>query len=506
MSFKEWMRALRVGGPGSALPRQIITALLAVAILIALSALNALAVHDAKFEMDGNTADGSSGVQSSQIDWENFFNASGQELALPAGGWVDSGFRADFAAPDRTSLTGGGSKDIYGFQSGAWKCKSKSFSTSDLKFDLVNTYAAAFRAPATIGNVNVGDRVLYASGERADNNGSANFGVWFLQDKTVNCEGDGGSGNDTEQFVGQHRDGDVLIVAQLVSGGSTADLTAYEWVGTDATGHLEQLGGGTALNAKCGVNVDDRLCAIANADTINPPWAPDKQLLSPQFAEMAINLTQLGVTGCFSSFLTDTRSSHEPNSVLHDFAVGSLDTCPPAGGTKFKDANANGVKDASESGLGGWKIHLLDAAGNDVKTAQTTAADGTYSFTSVDTSGGFKLCEENQTGWVQTYPTASTTGSVGCPTGYAARGWSVSAGSSSFHFGNAPLSQVQVNFLPLGELPNGDDATRATSISCVGPGSGGTSVGSSTNSNTLTTSSVTVAKSSIVCTITFVDP
>ena len=228
-------------------------------------------------------------------------------------------------------------------------------------------------------------------------------------------------------------------------------------------------------------------------------------------------------------------------------------------GVKFKDANANGLQDTSEynattgaGGLGGWTIKLYQdnnatggvgdgsltsadtqASGWPKTTTTTTSAtstNGTYSFTGVP-PGDYVVCEvvdnapagpsntppaETHVGWVQSYPTASTTGSGGCTLSGAelgARGWpvTVTSGSSTTaqNIGNTPLSNITVTFNPLAKLPDGTTAaTKATSISCVdkGAGTGSGSVGSNTNSNTKTTDDVKLNQSSVVCTITYTDP
>jgi hypothetical protein len=65
-------------------------------------------------------------------------------------------------------------------------------------------------------------------------------------------------------------------------------------------------------------------------------------------------------------------------------------------------------------------------------------------------------------------------------------------------------SGPSVGFLPQATLPNGDPATKATEISCVDTNNN--SVGSSQNTNTLTTNNVLTNQSSVVCTITYTDP
>jgi len=173
-------------------------------------------------------------------------------------------------------------------------------------------------------------------------------------------------------------------------------------------------------------------------------------------------------------------------------------------GTKFKDKDDDGVRDAGEQGLGGWEIHAFNA-GSDVHT--TTASDGTYSFTLLP--GTYTLCEtlSGQTGWVQSAPATGadcsghTHGGTITPgaTGYTVT--VVSQGTvTARDFGNTPLSKVKVDFLPQATLPGGGDATHATSITCT-PGGG------NTNSNTFTTDSVRISQgTTITCVITYVDP
>ena len=180
-------------------------------------------------------------------------------------------------------------------------------------------------------------------------------------------------------------------------------------------------------------------------------------------------------------------------------------------GMKFKDADADGVKDAGEPGLGTWVIHLFgtDGRGNAVHQHATTAADGTYSLSVPP--GTYTVCEQTsgKPGWVQSFPTSGAT----CSSPHdgqtlGAIGYSVTTTSGGTNpnrdFGNKPASRATVTFEALADLPSGADATHATSISCVDAAN--QSVGSVTNSNTLTTNNVFTNQSSLVCTITFMDP
>jgi SdrD B-like domain len=178
-------------------------------------------------------------------------------------------------------------------------------------------------------------------------------------------------------------------------------------------------------------------------------------------------------------------------------------------GMKFKDRNDNGAKDAGETGLSGWKIHVFNSLGTEVAGSPVTTDDsGNYSISL--NPGTYTVCEEitDHAGWVQSYPTASTADSTSCTAlgaSLAARGWSVtvvSQGSTSLRdFGNTPLSKINVDFLPQAKLPDGTtDATHATSISCS-PGGG------NTDSNTFTSPDLRISQgTTITCTITYVDP
>ena len=71
-------------------------------------------------------------------------------------------------------------------------------------------------------------------------------------------------------------------------------------------------------------------------------------------------------------------------------------------GTKFDDANADGVFDATEEVLSGWTIELTDADGALIDSA-VTDADGNYAFTGLE-PGTYGIREVQQAGWTQTLP------------------------------------------------------------------------------------------------------
>ena len=78
---------------------------------------------------------------------------------------------------------------------------------------------------------------------------------------------------------------------------------------------------------------------------VNPPWtSPDADggnLNVNEFYEGAVDLTALGLPECFANVLANSRSSQEPGSTLHDFALGQFQTCNPSTTMNSTAATAN---------------------------------------------------------------------------------------------------------------------------------------------------------------------
>ena len=156
------------------------------------------------------------------MDWDSFFNADGSEKALPTG-FTASSFDRDFLTNANgtfntadTTTFATGSKDTLPITPG-WQC---SFSNNvNSKIDVMNAYAAAYTAAN-------GDEILYFALEKNANEGNNNVGFWFLQDE-VACAS--ASGNNP--FVGDHTDGDLLIVSAFTNGGLVSTIDVYRWNG-----------------------------------------------------------------------------------------------------------------------------------------------------------------------------------------------------------------------------------------------------------------------------------
>jgi hypothetical protein len=95
------------------------------------------------------------------------------------------------------------------------------------------------------------------------------------------------------------------------------------------------------------------------------------------------------------------------NITGNDFGNHRVFSPPTKSGTKFKDLNNNGARDQGEPGLGGWTIDLLDTS-NQVLQQTQTDQNGNYTFF-IPAAGTYRVCEEQQDGgWVQTFPNAGT--------------------------------------------------------------------------------------------------
>ncbi|MDB9455412.1 bluetail domain-containing putative surface protein [Dolichospermum circinale] len=76
-------------------------------------------------------------------------------------------------------------------------------------------------------------------------------------------------------------------------------------------------------------------------------------------------------------------------------------------GSKWNDANANGIWDEGEKALAGWTIYIDSFTNGKLdpwEISTVTNADGKYTFSNLG-PGEYAILEVNQTGWIQTFPT-----------------------------------------------------------------------------------------------------
>jgi uncharacterized repeat protein (TIGR01451 family) len=259
------------------------------------------------FELDGNV------TRTTTHDWDQVF-ADNNASPPTVSGAVASSFITDKVNSNTDDIfQGGGSKDTQGIQSGKWLFTG---SKPQPKDDITHAYAAAYNDPSN------GHLILYAGLDRYDDSGDATAGFWFFQNEIK--ENPNVTTNGGHPFTGEHKDGDILLVSDFTTGGSTSTIKVFKWVGNDATGHLVALNNGNPISGDT--------FAIVNDSPISVPWSYTNKggAHSPaagEFLEEGIDLTALGLEGCFSSFLAETRSSQSPTATLSDFALGSFALC-----------------------------------------------------------------------------------------------------------------------------------------------------------------------------------
>ncbi len=282
------------------------------------------------FELDGNAFHAGS-----SHDWDQVF-ADRNGPPFSASDANNVVFATDITGAGDDILTGGSTKDINDIPSWLWK-QSATTSVQD-KDDIENAFAAAYTATN-------GHTVGYFGLDRYSIDGDATAGFWFFKDGVAKSGLGGGNGTG---FTGQHTEGDILVVIDFVNGGSSGEATVYYWHNGALT--LKTTGG------ECDGSQQDA-CAITNTQDANSPWsytpksgtanvfpAADVKQNGSQGAgalyEGGIDLTALGLdTGCFSSFMAETRSSQEPTSTLSDFVLGNFSFCaPPVIETQVSDS------------------------------------------------------------------------------------------------------------------------------------------------------------------------
>src|SRR5207245_9660054 len=105
---------------------------------------------------------------------------------------------------------------------------------------------------------------------------------------------------------------------------STPTINVFKGVCNDSTGSLVALNNGNPINGDT--------FAIVNGAPISVPWSYTNksgatQPAAGEFLEEGVDLTALGLQGCFSSFLAEPRSSQSPTATMSDFVIGQLPLC-----------------------------------------------------------------------------------------------------------------------------------------------------------------------------------
>ena len=281
----------------------------------------ALAVHDeGLFELDGNAVSGAAAGE----DWDHVFAGTDSADATAKVTDLTNSNSDDI-------FTGGGSKDEHDTTDWLWTT-----SKPQAKNDIAHAYAAAYTATNAD---TAGHTIVYFGLDKYDASGDNFVGFWFLQGQVHKT----GAGNPPgSPFSGAHTAGDILVLADYTNGGGVSAFSVYKWVtsGGDVSTHLDTVATGVPCT---GAPATDVACATTNTATETAPWAfEDKSgktdFLAGEFFEGGIDLTALGLdTGCFTSFIAETRSSQSTDATLSDFAGGQFSFCvPPTIATQVK--------------------------------------------------------------------------------------------------------------------------------------------------------------------------
>jgi uncharacterized repeat protein (TIGR01451 family) len=222
-----------------------------------------------------------------------------------------------------TIFTTGGSKDDLDIPN--WRHTSGSVPDKD---EITNAYAANYFSG--------GSQYVYYGGDRFANNGASTIGFWLFK----NPVGPITSGPLAGTFSGVHAVGDLLIVSDFTTGGRISTIRLFKWVGTggDATanGTLQTI---PITTPPARIDCLDtslplgNICATVNNATETAPWSYTPKFgtagtfPSGSFIEGSVDLTALGIGGCFSTFLAETRSSPSADSQLKDFVLGNFQVC-----------------------------------------------------------------------------------------------------------------------------------------------------------------------------------
>ena len=215
-----------------------------------------------------------------------------------------------------------------------------------------------------------GDQHVFFGADRFATNGTKDAGFWFFHDtvapvdpvgggdgtftgthtEPVDGDGDGfcnpdegGIGGpsttpDCDKYDDNDTGGDVLILTSFSGGGAVVTARVFEWIGPAGTtaALLER-----STSADCVPGNDSQeVCATVNNTTVESGtfadglWPydgksepADNEIASGGLLEGGVNLTDLGLEGCFSSFMATSRSSDSLTADPKDFILGNFEAC-----------------------------------------------------------------------------------------------------------------------------------------------------------------------------------
>ena len=254
------------------------------------------------FQLDGNSADPNGA--SAPDDWDTLAGGGGSAKSF-------SGIVPDGTGSSDTGYGSGLTKDTYDVPNWTWVTGT----VTPGKSNIAHTYAAAYP-----------NGLLYFGQDKPASSGVNAVGFWFFQNK-VGLDSGVTGGN----FVGTHKDGDLLITSDFTNGGNTSIINIFKW----QSGALVQQSTSSTPGVECGASSGPlAACMISNQTAFTaqwPPYPPGFAVDQYSFVEGGIDLTKiygsLDAVPCFTNFLADTRTSASEDADLKDFALGNVDTC-----------------------------------------------------------------------------------------------------------------------------------------------------------------------------------
>lgn len=172
-------------------------------------------------------------------------------------------------------------------------------------------------------------------------------------------------------------------------------------VGNTKTDSLKVTNTGSVVVTIGGVITDNSVFEISN----------DSAKLEPgETIAFAIDFTPTTSGWAFARMIFLHDGGGSPDTVI---VAGSGVPVNSISGINFNDENRDGLRDSDEPGLPGWKILLkkvsLTSLGSSTLVDSTnTDSTGTYLFSGM-ANGIYEVSEEQQDGWIQTYPPRSGT-------------------------------------------------------------------------------------------------
>jgi hypothetical protein len=296
---------------------------------------------------------------------------------------------AFIADPNGTSIfTTGGSKDDLNINDTSttpithnWMWTDGSVPDAD---DISDGYAIKYQGP------NVGDHeFLYFGADRVAVNGAKDFGFWFFK-SPVSENADG-------TFTGVHTVGDILLLGTFTNGGAATTIRIFSWVGTGGDTNTVLQSGGNFGDCVPGGSSDG--CNTVNDTTETSPWdyqskisgTPAKTMYAGAQMEGGVDLTSLGLEGCFSNFLAETRSAPSIGAQLKDFLLGKFESCGSTLTTTPSDATSSHNPLTDSGGTIGTSLPDVSIGTGSVQVTDKAhlSVNGTSTFTG---TLSFHLC------------------------------------------------------------------------------------------------------------------